>query len=99
MPETITIDKKQFDELVSKLEKISNLLALNLVNGCQKQKDKILMLSSLGFGVTEIANLLNTTKGTANQALIRARKEKVKEQGESAATTKQDHDNEVSEEA
>jgi hypothetical protein len=78
--ETITLEKKQFDELLEKLEKISKLLALNLVKDCEKQKDKIILLSSFGYGVTEIANLLNTTKGTANQALIRSRKENAKEE-------------------
>jgi DNA-directed RNA polymerase specialized sigma24 family protein len=90
VPETVTIEKKQFDELVEKLNKISKLLALNLVNDCEKQKEKIIMLSSLGFGVTEIANLLNTSVGTANQALIRARKEKAKEEDTVPGNTEQE---------
>ncbi len=73
--DTVIIEKKQFDEILGKIERMSSLLALNLVRDCEKQKDKILMLSSLGYGVTDIARLLNTTVGTVNQALIRHRKE------------------------
>ncbi|MGD6810109.1 MAG: hypothetical protein ACQCN3_10475 [Candidatus Bathyarchaeia archaeon] len=79
MSESTSMEKKQFDQLIEKLDKISKLLALNLVKDYDKQKEKIIALSSFGFGVTEIANLLNTSVGTANQALIRARKEKAKE--------------------
>ncbi len=76
--EKIVLEEKQFKTIIEKLDKISKLLALNLVNDCEKQKDKIIMLSSFGYGVTEIVNLLNTTKGTANQALVKDRKEKAK---------------------
>lgn len=73
--ETVAIEKKQFDELLNKMDKISTLLALNIVKDLEKQKDKIIILSSFGYGVTEIAKLLNTSIGTVNQALIRNRKE------------------------
>lgn len=74
--DTITIEKAQFNELLNKMEKIATLLALNIVSDCEMQKDKILILSSLGYGVTEIAKMLNTTVGTVNQELIRSRKKK-----------------------
>ena len=82
--ETVIIEKKQFDEMLGKMERISVLLALNLAKDCNVQKDKILMLSSLGYGVTEIAKLLNTTVGTVNQALVRSRKEKTGRDDKSA---------------
>ncbi len=74
--DTVILEKKQFEEITNKLDKISSLLALNLVNDCKMQKDKILMLSSFGYGVTDIAKLLNTTVGTANQVLVKSRKGK-----------------------
>lgn len=89
--ETITLEKKQFDEIINKLEKIAKLLALNLVKDQEKQKDKIIILSSFGYGVTEIAALLNTTVGTANQTLIRERKgkKKTEEKDADSASTSQ----------
>jgi DNA-directed RNA polymerase specialized sigma24 family protein len=75
--ETVTLEKKQFDELLANMEKIAKLLALNLVKDCKVQKDKILMLSYFGYGPTEIANILNTTVGTVNKDLSRSRKEKI----------------------
>lgn len=73
---TVTIEQKQFAAMLTKLDRVTDMLALNIVRDCETQKDKILILSSLGYGVTEIAKLLKTTVGTANQALVRARKDK-----------------------
>ena len=70
------MDEKQFETIIVKLDKIVDLLALNMVRDCEKQKDKIVALSSFGYGQSEIARLLNTTPGTVNQALVRSRKEK-----------------------
>lgn len=82
----VTLEKKQFDEMLDKLERISSLLALNLVKDCKMQKDKILMLSSLGYGVTDIAKLLNTTVGTVNQVLVKSRKNKTEKDGKPEKT-------------
>jgi hypothetical protein len=72
----VILEKNQYDKMIEKMDKISSLLALNLVKDCKMQKDKILLLSSLGYGVTDIAKLLNTTVGTVNQVLVKSRKEK-----------------------
>jgi DNA-directed RNA polymerase specialized sigma24 family protein len=95
--ETVIIEKKQFDEMLNKMEKITSLLALNLVKDCKTQKDKILMLSSLGYGVTDISKLLNTTAGTVNQALVRARKEKSAKGSESEEMPAEDREKEQKE--
>jgi len=95
--ETVIIEKKQYDEMLAKMEKITSLLALNLVKDCKVQKDKILMLSSLGYGVTDISKLLNTTVGTVNQALVRARKEKSTKGSESEKIPTMDKENETKE--
>lgn len=84
--EIIAIEKTQFDELLNKLEKITKLLALNIVNDCKTQKDKILLLSSFGYGVTEISQLLSTSVGTVNIALVRSRKEKIGKKAKSENT-------------
>lgn len=76
--DTIVIEKKQYEELLARLEKISTLLALDIVKDSPVQKDKIMALSAMGFGATEISKMLNTTAGTVNVALARARKEKLK---------------------
>src|SRR4030042_6203734 len=88
--ETIIIERKQFDEMLDRIEKIASLLALNLVKDCRTQKDKILMLSSLGYGVTDISKLLNTTVGSVNIALVRARKKKPAKSSESGKTPTED---------
>jgi DNA-directed RNA polymerase specialized sigma24 family protein len=88
--ETVAIEKKQFDELLSRLDKVTTLLALNLVKVQEKQKDKIIFLSSFGYGVTEISKLLNMSVGTVNQALIRNRKEKNKTEAEVPKENKTD---------
>jgi DNA-directed RNA polymerase specialized sigma24 family protein len=76
--DTVTIEKQQFDEMLGRLERIASLLALNLVKDCKIQKDKILMLSSFGYGATDISKLLNTTVGTVNVALTRERRKSAK---------------------
>lgn len=95
--ETVIIEKKQFDEMLNKIEKVTSLLALNLVKDCKMQKDKILMLSSLGYGVTDISKLLNATVGTVNQALVRARKEKSAKGSESEKMHTEDKEKEQKE--
>ncbi len=63
------------------------LLALNIVKDLQVQKEKIIALSSFGFGPSEIANLLGTTPNTVSVALSDIKKKAKK--GEKLAKTTQ----------
>ena len=87
--DTVTIDKKQFETILAKLDRVTDVLALNIVRDYDKQKDKISGLSSLGYGVTDIAKLLNTTAGTVNQALVRSRKEKIEKDAKTQKPVKE----------
>jgi DNA-directed RNA polymerase specialized sigma24 family protein len=63
-------------EISKKMDRVIRLLALNLIKDMKTQKEKILTLSSFGFGPSEIAELLGTTSGTVSVALSQARKKK-----------------------
>jgi DNA-directed RNA polymerase specialized sigma24 family protein len=71
------MDEKQFKEIISKLDLITRLLALNMVKDLQSQKDKILTLDSFGLKPKEIADYLGTTINTVNVTLSKAKKIKV----------------------
>ena len=76
MPE---MGEKQFKEIISKMDLIVRLLALNIVKDLPVQKDKIITLSSFGFGPSEIAKLLGTTPNAVNVTLSEMRKKAKKE--------------------
>jgi|YelNatPaOPRAMG01_1025707.scaffolds.fasta_scaffold45976_2 DNA-directed RNA polymerase specialized sigma24 family protein len=82
------LDEKQFKEITSKMDLIVRLLALNIVKDLKVQKDKIITLSSFGFGPSEIAKLLGTTPNTVSVALSGIKKKTKKE--EQATKTAQD---------
>jgi len=58
-----------------KIDVIIRLLAQNLVRDMKTQKEKILLLSSIGYKPIEIANFLGTTNNTVSVALTKAKKE------------------------
>jgi DNA-binding CsgD family transcriptional regulator len=68
------MDEKQFEEISAKLDTAVRLLALNLVKDLKIQKEKIIALSSFGFGPSEIAKLLGTTSNTVSVALSETKK-------------------------
>ena len=61
------------DELARRIDMLTRLLAINLVNG-KSQKEQIRLLSVAGMGPKEIADLLGTTSNTVNVALSALRK-------------------------
>jgi len=73
------MDEKQFKEITRKMNLIARLLALNIVKDLKVQKDKIITLSSFGFGPSEIAKLLGTTPNAVNVTLSEMRKKVKKE--------------------
>lgn len=67
--------RKPEPKRVEPIDKIANLLALLLVKE-SKQGDAIMQLSRAGFSDDDIADLLNTTKGTIQQTRYMANKKK-----------------------
>lgn len=68
------MDENQFKEIISRLDLITRLLALNIVKDLQSQTDKILTLNSFGLKPKEIADYLGTTTNTVKVRLSEARK-------------------------
>jgi DNA-binding CsgD family transcriptional regulator len=60
-------------ELVMKIDVLTRLFAVHLVNG-KSQKEQIRLLSIAGMGPKEIAGLLGTTTNTVNVTLSTLRK-------------------------
>ena len=56
------------EEILQELRRISKLLVLTVTKE-QTQKDRIALLSSIGFQPKEIADLLGTTPGTVSVTL------------------------------
>lgn len=75
----MSMDEKQFKEMMDKMDSVIRLLALNCVRDLKVQKDKITALSLLGFGPSNIAEMLRTTSNTVNVTLSEARKGAKKE--------------------
>lgn len=69
------LEEQEFDIIVDKLDLISRLIAIDVLQDVKTQKDKILLLSTSGFQPTEIASILGTSSNTVNVALSKARKE------------------------
>lgn len=57
-----------------KLDKIIRLLALGLVKDLNFQKEKIMMLSSLGYKPSVIAEFIGTTSNTVSVTIFNERK-------------------------
>lgn len=66
--------EEQFKELNEKLDKIIRLLALGLVKDFNFQKEKIMMLSSLGYKPSDIAEFIGTTSNTVSVTIFNERK-------------------------
>jgi len=60
------------EKIEQKLDKLINLLALNITLG-KKQEDQIKILSRSGFQPKEIAKILGTTANTVRVGLSRSK--------------------------
>lgn len=63
-------------DISEKLDKVLRLLALNVVNGYEKELEKIELLDSIGFRPIEIARFLNKSQDNVNNRLNEIRKKK-----------------------
>lgn len=81
------MEEKQFNELISKMNTIIRLLMTNSLKDMKKQSDKIVFLSSLNLGPSDIADLLGTTANTVSVTLSKNKRKNKLEQ-----EMKQDND-------
>jgi DNA-directed RNA polymerase specialized sigma24 family protein len=86
--DTVTIDSNQFQQLISALQKTSDMLALNLVKDCKTQKEKIESLATLGYAASDIAKILNIYSGTVRKDLLRAKTAKSNKKNEQESIDK-----------
>jgi DNA-binding CsgD family transcriptional regulator len=84
------MDSNQFKILESKLDIVTKLLALNLLQG-KSATDQITMLSGAGLRPIEIARIMGKTDNYVNVTLNRIKKVKDKqsEADEKAQTTRE----------
>lgn len=69
-------------DISNKLDKIIKLLALNIIKGVEKERDKVELLDSIGFRPIEIAKILNKNPNviTAHLSVVRRKKEELLKQ-------------------
>ncbi len=70
------MDSEQFETLIDKLDKITRLLAVQIVKEVEREQDKIDLLDALGFRPVEIARFLNKTPENVSVVLSNIRKRK-----------------------
>lgn len=66
---------KQFSEILNKLDMLTRLLALNLLEE-RKQQEQIILLNRVGLQPKEIAEMIDTTPNTVRVTLSKFRKSK-----------------------
>ena len=76
------------EEILQELRRISKLLVLTATKD-QTQKDRIILLSRIGFEPKDIANLLGTTPGTVSVTLSVIKKRAKGEKGETGRSPRQ----------
>jgi len=76
------------EEILQELRRISKLLVLTATKD-QTQKDKIILLSRIGFEPKDIANLIGTTPGTVSVTLSIIKKRVGGEKGETGKSPRQ----------
>jgi len=69
------VDSKQFDQIMAKLDRIMNLIALDAVKDLTPD-EKIAKLSDMKFQPMEIAPIVGKTPNAVRIALFHIRKEK-----------------------
>ena len=65
------------EELINEIKKMNKLLVISILQG-KTQSECILLLKRVGFGQTEIAELVGTTPNTVNSTIQKAKKKKSK---------------------
>ena len=82
------MDESKEKEILQELQRISKLLALTVTREIN-QREKIELLSSIGFQPKEIANLIGTTPGTVSVTLVNIRKKAQTEKGKAVKPSKE----------
>jgi hypothetical protein len=85
------LDAKQFAALMDKMDKVLRLQAIETVKDLTNEREKVELLSSMGFSVTDIDRFLGKSPGYSSTVLYQLRKKKQpkQEQGpeQTAVTT------------
>jgi len=82
------MDESKGKEILQELQRISKLLALTVTREI-KQREKIELLSGIGFQPKEIANLIGTTPGTVSVTLVDIRKKAQTGKGKTVKPSKE----------
>jgi len=82
------MNESKEEGILQELQRISKLLALTVTREL-KQREKIELLSSIGFQPKEIANLIGTTPGTVSVTLVNIRKKAQTEKGKAVKPSKE----------
>ncbi len=82
------MNESKEEGILQELQRISKLLALTVTREL-KQREKIELLSSIGFQPKEIANLIGTTPGTVSVTLVDIRKKAQTEKGKAVKPSKE----------
>ncbi len=67
------------EDIGEKLDVLIKLTAANVIRGDKTQTESILKLSSIGIGYTDIAKIINTSKGYVALILSKKKKKNAKE--------------------
>jgi hypothetical protein len=70
------LDKNQFETIIDRLDKLTKLIALQSVRGETTERDKIMLLSDIGFRPAEIGKLLGKTPTNISVVLTQMKKKR-----------------------
>jgi precorrin-6B methylase 1 len=70
------LEEKQFEILNNQITKIIKLVSMIVLQSVEKESDKILLLSSIGFEPAEIAKVLSKNRSNVTKTLTVMRKKK-----------------------
>jgi len=82
------MNESKEEGILQELQRISKLLALTVTREL-KQREKIELLSSIGFQPKEIANLIGTTPGTVSVTLVDIKKKAQTKKGKAVKPSKE----------
>lgn len=82
------MNESKENEILQELQRISKLLSLTVTREL-KQREKIELLSSIGFQPREIADLIGTTPGTVSVTLVDIRKKAQTGKGKAVRPSKE----------
>lgn len=95
MSKELKISKKQFEELIHRLDTLIKLTAASVFHD-KPMTESVVFLSDLGLKPKEIAKILGTTPGSVRTTKYLAKKPKKKRKAKSKSRTRDDKGGEKS---